>query len=261
MKDACPHPAFNSAAAAYHATRPRYPEALFDALAREAGLRAGSRLLEIGPGTGQATEPLARRGYSIIAIELGDDLAAIARAALAQYPNVQIRTGAFEDAELPPQSFDLVYAATSLHWVTQEHRFSKPYMLLKKDGCLAIISTHHISDDEDDAFFFASQPIYRKYRPGGKHDDSFRLPKLSDVQAERMDGSLFAHVFFGIFPITIRYSSRDYAMLLSTYSPVLAMDPALRARFLGEIESLIERDFGGSIQKRFGMSLTIGKKR
>lgn len=117
---------FNNEAELYYAVRPRYPEKLFDALVENAELQEGAKLLEIGPGTGQATEPLAKRRYDITAIELGTDLAEVARKTLGKYKNVDIITGAFEDVELLPQSFDLVYAATAFHWIKPEVKFIKP---------------------------------------------------------------------------------------------------------------------------------------
>jgi len=50
---------FDEAAELYHRARPGYPAALFDDLAELTSIRPGSRVLEIGPGTGQATLPLA----------------------------------------------------------------------------------------------------------------------------------------------------------------------------------------------------------
>src|SRR6266542_2199055 len=70
---------FNQAADLYDRARPGYPPALFDDLAELAGVGPGCRVLEIGPGTGQATVPLAERGCHIVAVELGADLAAVAR--------------------------------------------------------------------------------------------------------------------------------------------------------------------------------------
>jgi SAM-dependent methyltransferase len=46
---------FDEAPGLYDRVRPGYPEELFDDLERLAGLRPGSRVLELGCGTGQAT--------------------------------------------------------------------------------------------------------------------------------------------------------------------------------------------------------------
>src|SRR6266545_4738205 len=58
---------FNQAADLYDRARPGYPPALFDDLAELAGVGPGCRVLEIGPGTGQATVPLAERGCHVVA--------------------------------------------------------------------------------------------------------------------------------------------------------------------------------------------------
>jgi cyclopropane fatty-acyl-phospholipid synthase-like methyltransferase len=81
---------FDSAAELYEAARPAYPEELFDDLVTLTGLHTGSSILEVGSGTGKATFPLARRGFHILGIELGENLAALARAKLADYPQAQI---------------------------------------------------------------------------------------------------------------------------------------------------------------------------
>jgi protein-L-isoaspartate O-methyltransferase len=66
---------FDDDAEAYQRTRPVCPPELFDDLMRLAGLAADDRIVEIAPGTGQATVPLAERGLAITAIELGASLA------------------------------------------------------------------------------------------------------------------------------------------------------------------------------------------
>jgi SAM-dependent methyltransferase len=250
---------FNREARLYHETRPRYPQALFDSLIKVTHLQKNARLLEIGPGTGQATEALARRGYLILAVELGPDLAEVAREALRSYENVEVINGAFEEVELPSESFDLVYAATSFHWVNPAARFMKPHALLKERGHLAIIDTHHVSDEAGDRFFFASRPIFEEYRLNDKGDD-FHKPRTFDLKPFEFDENLFELVFFKAFPIQVRYNSKEFAKLLGTYSPMLAMNPKSRAGFLKEITDLIENQFGGFLNYHFAMTLAIAKK-
>jgi hypothetical protein len=81
---------------AYDRTRPVAPDAVFDDTMRLAGLRSGSTVLEIGPGTGQATRPLAEGGVRILALELGPHLAARARQNLGGFPSVTVRAISFE---------------------------------------------------------------------------------------------------------------------------------------------------------------------
>ncbi len=184
---------FNTNPQTYQKIRPKYPEALFDELVKVTQLRDSAQLLEIGPGTGQATEPLAKRGYIVTAIELGKDLAQEAHDVLKDYKNVRILTGAFEKVELPAASFDLVYSATAFHWIKPEVQFTKPHRLLKLNGYLAIIHTNRVSDEKGDAYFFATQPIYKKYNPSD--DENFRLPLIKDLKPAKIDEG-FLHQYF-----------------------------------------------------------------
>lgn len=250
---------FNADAQLYHSARPRYPEELFDALIETTRLAREAKMLEIGPGTGQATESLARRGYSITAIELGSNLARITGEILKPYPRVEVINGAFEDVELPSEFFDLVYAATAFHWLKPEAQFAKPFRILKAFGHLAIIDTRHVSDEMGDDFFFASRPIYEKYTPD--YDPTFRLPLLVDLQPFELNTELFELILFKPFRMVLPYTGREYANLLNTYSVQAALEPDKRQAFLQAIREIIHSQFDDTIQHHFAMALTVARKR
>ncbi len=88
---------FDATARLYDRFRPGYPDPLFDDLVRLSAIPKGGRILEIGPGTGQATLPLARRGFSILGLEMGASMARLCRRNLRGFPNVEILNVAFED--------------------------------------------------------------------------------------------------------------------------------------------------------------------
>ncbi|MGB4804145.1 MAG: SAM-dependent methyltransferase, partial [Anaerolineae bacterium] len=67
---------FEEVADLYNETRTRYLDALIEDIIRLAALPADGRILEIGCGPGNATVSFARRGYRLLAIELGERLAA-----------------------------------------------------------------------------------------------------------------------------------------------------------------------------------------
>ena len=251
---------FNQAAQLYDKARPHYPDALFAALIGQTRLKSGARLLEIGPGTGQATRPLAQRGYAIVAVELGQDLAAIARHKLGGYPNVTVLTGAFEDIALPSASFDLVYSATAFHWIEPAVRYAKPHDLLNAHGHLAIIHTNHVSDEAGDALHAVTQPLYSKYFPPQSEGGYFRPPRMADIQPPVFDADLFQLVDFELFPLVVDYTAAQYTDLLGTFSPELALPQAQRDAFLSEIREAVNRDLGGVARKCYAMSLAIAKK-
>lgn len=68
---------FNKAAKLYDDTRPSYPDVVIEWITDKTNVSTTDKLLEIAPGTGQATTKFAQRGYSIHCIELGDKLAKI----------------------------------------------------------------------------------------------------------------------------------------------------------------------------------------
>ena len=74
---------FDSSSATYQSARPDYPDELFDDLLAVTGLAPPADLLEVGCGPGNASVPLARRGFRITAVELGAHLADTAGTNLA----------------------------------------------------------------------------------------------------------------------------------------------------------------------------------
>jgi SAM-dependent methyltransferase len=251
---------FDQEARLYHSIRPSYPEAVFDDLVRSTNLPAKAQIVEIGPGTGQATQSLAERGYRVTAIEIGTTLAEIARRQLQQFPHVTIINDAFEHVDLSGQSFDLVLAATSFHWIKPGVQFLKPHQLLKSNGHLAIVHTHHISDNDGDLFFHASQPIYRKYFPKSNKPNS-ALPAQQEIKPGKLDNTLFELSCFQTYPVRIIYTAKEYTQLLNTYSPTLQLPSEKRNAFLSEIQFLIETAFDNRLQKYFAISLTVARKR
>ena len=129
---------FDMAAEDYQRTRPVCPPELFDDLIDRAGLKAGDRVIEIGCGTGQATVPLAQRGLTVTAIELGAELAAIARHRLAAFPAAEVVTCSFEDWQPQGDPASAVVAVNSLHWIDPQLRYAKPHELLRPGGAMVI---------------------------------------------------------------------------------------------------------------------------
>ena len=142
---------FDAAAARYDRVRPEYPGALFDDLVALAGLKSGDHLLEVGCATGKATRPLARRGYRITCVELGAELAAVARQNLTGL-EVEVVRAAFEQWRAP-HPFGLVYAATAWHWIDPAVRYQRAWQALRPGGHLALWAAEHVFPDGGDPFF------------------------------------------------------------------------------------------------------------
>jgi len=125
---------FDRDAELYDQARPGYPEQIFDDLLAFACLGPEAIVLEVGCGTGQASQALAQRAYRLVCLELGNQLATVARRKLAPFPRVEVVTSAFESWESGGQVFDMVFAASSWHWLNPEVRYEKAARLLKPSG-------------------------------------------------------------------------------------------------------------------------------
>jgi len=249
---------FNNVTRLYHTTRPRYPEVLFDALREKTGIQNHAHVVEIGPGTGQATESLAKCGYTITAVELGEDIAAFAREALRKHPNVTVVTGSFEEAVLQNNTFDMCFAATSLHWIREDQRFVKPYRLLKHKGYLARVHMNHLLWDDGAALYNATLTLWEKYQK--EFTGGFMYKNLDDIVPYEYNASLFANVYFGTYPCFYTYSAEEYVNLGQTYSSTQSLNKKERKAFCDELRHLVCTKFGGSVTKHYAMSLHILQK-
>jgi SAM-dependent methyltransferase len=251
---------FDQAAELYDRARPGYPPQLFDDLAEFAELRPGARVLEIGPGTGQATLPLAERGYAITAVELGPGLAEVARRKLAHFPSVDIVVAAFESWTLPAEPFDLVISATAFHWLDPAIRVNKSADALRPGGTLATISTHHIAGGTG-PFFVATQDCYEYWDPatppGLRLEPASAIPRESDEIEQ--SGRFVMPPVFCRYEWEQTYSTAEYLDLLHTYSGHRALEDARRTGLIECIRQLIDDRHGGSISKRYLTELRVAR--
>lgn len=151
---------FDGVADVYDDARPDYPSDLYRDLIELCGIGREAELLEIGCGSGKATGPLANYGFRIVGIEIGERLATVARRKLSAYPLVDVVTSSFEDWNSGGRRFDLVYAATSWHWIDPDIRYIKTASLLKPGGHLAFWSATHAFPAGFDPFFTEIQAVY-----------------------------------------------------------------------------------------------------
>jgi ubiquinone/menaquinone biosynthesis C-methylase UbiE len=137
---------FDRVAGLYDASRRGYPEEIVEFMVASARLGPGSTVLEVGCGTGQLTEELARYDLAVTAIDIGPSMIAAARRRLGR-SSVRFEVVAFEDLEAADASFDLVVSATAFHWVDPEVKYVNAARLLRPGGWLALLATGEKYDD------------------------------------------------------------------------------------------------------------------
>lgn len=257
---------FDTVAEIYDRVRPGYPERMFADLAALAGVGAGSRVLEIGCGTGQATVPLLLMGARITAVELGPRLAEIARrnlTAAAAMSEVGVDSDAaevvvadFERWRPPADGYDLVLAATSFHWIDPRTRWSLVADALRPGGVSATVTTYHVAGGSS-SFFTHAQSCHRRFDSAAPA--KLRLPDAVDIPFDRDLGhpSRFGPPQFRRYEWDATYTAGQYRDLLHSYAPTLALEPADRRGLLDCVTALIDRKFHGKITKRYLTELRL----
>lgn len=120
--------------------RPSYPPELVEALASLAG-SAGSRIADLGAGTGHLTLPLAERGFQLTAVEPARQmLARLGQNAKTRALTVRAAHAAAEALPCENGSFDLVLIADALHFLDIELSAREIRRVLVPRGVLALVT-------------------------------------------------------------------------------------------------------------------------
>jgi len=247
---------FETVPALYDRVRPTYPDELFVDLALV--IRPGGRILEIGPGTGQATLPLAERGFEVVAVELGPALAAFTRAKLAAFPKAEIVNGEFERTSFDG-SFDAVVAFTSFHWIDPALRYAKAASLLRPAGVLAVTEVSHVRVQDDDPFWVEVQADYDAVVPDPDNRSPPLLAEVGDLRSEIAATGLFADVEVRRYVWQVTYGAAEYIDLLRTYSPNIVLDPETSPELLRRIRARIEARDDPHVTKSYLATTNIAR--
>lgn len=255
---------FDTIADRYHEARPGYPAELYGELISATGLRPDARLLEVGCGTGNATVPLAERGFAITCLEIGPHLAAAAERNLAAYRGVQVVQQAFEDWQPAGAArFDLVFAATAWHWIDPAAGYQLAWQWLRPGGYLAIWGAGHVLPVNGDPFFREIQDVYDEIGEGHPPDAAHwpQPGELPDGRAEIESSGLFDHLAVRHFDWEITYSAEEYLRLLDTFSGHIDMDIWKRDRLYGEIRRRLGQRPDGRLRRHWGAALVVARRR
>lgn len=237
---------FNAAASTYQRGRPPYPAAVFDLLADRCGLRSGARVLDIGAGTGLATGPLLAAGAQVVAVEPGEQLAAILTATHA-CDRLEVTIADFETADLTG-GFDLAVAATALHWLDPVTSTGKIGELVRPGGWLAVWWTEFGDTRRPTPFRDRLDDVYRDLLPA---EPGYRDSRSHVLDTDRWRRQLTAGGRFGDVAVEViswhqtltAQSARD---LWSTFPNIAELAPPAREQFLTRLASIID-ELGGQV--------------
>jgi SAM-dependent methyltransferase len=245
---------FNEVPEIYDEIRPGYPAQLYELLFEM--VPSEPEILEVGPGTGQATKDLLARGASVHAVEIGPATAAKLR---SKFPSDRLRVsvGDFEELELPAASADCLFSATAYHWISPAAQTDRPASLLRAGGVVAIVDLIQVASSVDRGFFDVVQPIYERYGEGHQGPPAATRENVDPPirKAVEEDGR-FHQVVARRWDWDQTYTASEYRKLMLSYSVTQMMSEADRNCLLDDIESFINQRFDGEITRPLVATLT-----
>jgi SAM-dependent methyltransferase len=251
---------FGLDADAYQRTRPVGPAAMFDDLVRLAGLAPGARVAEIGPGTGQATVPMAERGLAVTAVELSQTQAAVTRRRLAAFPACSVVTSSFEDWEPPDAPFDAVVAISALHWIDPGDQYAKPSRLLRPGGAMAVGGCLWARPADADPFWSDVQEDYQAVGFEGEPPPPPEAIPAAHFPAEA--APFFEETASLLYPpIQLTYSAADYLAQLASQSGTRALGETRGAEFLSRVSHRLHSLGEPPLTATFVPRMTVGRRR
>jgi ubiquinone/menaquinone biosynthesis C-methylase UbiE len=242
---------FGEIAQQYDEARPSYPDEVFDVVMSYGGLAAGDDALEIGAGTGKATQSFMARGMRVHALEPSAGMAEVLRA-----KGVEVDETTFEDWPLREGAFRLVYAAQAWHWVFGDDRYAKVGQVLAPGGTVAL-------------FWNRGRPHPEPFKTG--NDEIYRrlAPEMTDSVGEHWTPEVligdfaacgaFEPVVERTVPWETSYTSAEWTRLLGTHSDHRMLPDDKRTQLHAEIGALIDAH-GGTLACVYDTLLYLARR-
>lgn len=141
------HSVFSDKVADYRASRPDYPQALFETLRTRCALPDGTVVADVGAGTGLLAQGLLRNGYRVIAVEPNPGMRAASDSLLAGHEGYRSIDGSAESIPLGAASVHLIAAAQAFHWFEIERARAEFLRVLLPHGQVVLVWNDRMPDD------------------------------------------------------------------------------------------------------------------
>lgn len=250
---------FDHAADYYDIYRPSYPDEIIQALVNQTQLNLSSRTLEIGSGSGKATDLFKVYGFQIQCIDPGKKLVENGRSKFMNYPNVSFECIRFEELEPISGVYDVIFAAQSFHWVPQPKGYQMCAQMLHQHGYLAPFwNMYRINNcDADNELLFLSN----KY--GGFADflnEEECEERIQSIASDIQQSNLFEKPSIVRHEWKQEYTAEEYFGFVLTGNRFLQLTEETKKNAFEEIIKLSNK-FGGKITQNYLCVLYIARKK
>ena len=250
---------FNLVPALYNEIRPLYPKEILQAAQAYAALYPASKIAEIGPGTGQASEFFITHGYDYAGIDLGADMVGFCENRFANYKNARFTVSTFEDWLPAPESFDFIFSAQAFHWIEPDYGLQKLASLLKPTGSIALI--WNLDESRHTEFWKRGKNLHKVHVPGHSGKQGTNLKKSSLIFADKLKTSdLFQDLEVIKHDWKKTYTAEEWIKMRNTFSQDLQLTEAQRNAFHTELTKIIN-DLGGSFERFYTTVCLLARRK
>ena len=232
---------FDSIPEEFDRWRPRYCDELFIDIIEFSQLDPSKTALEIGPGTGQATEQILKTGCAYLAIELGENFAEFMNNKYKCCDNFKLINADFELYDFEKESYDLVYSAAAFQWIKEGIGYPKVFDMLKSGGVFATFGVE--SGSRVPALNDKIQEVYAKYwKPEFDYDNYIKTRNsdcedLSKIDKFKKYG--FVDVQCRHYSNTREFNSEDYISYIQTSSGHISLKEPHKSKFYAAMRDVI----------------------
>lgn len=229
------------------------------------GLGRGTAVLEIGPGTGQATRPLLAHGATVTAVEVGPALAARLRDQLGR-ARLTVVLGDFPNAlptvALPAGGFDLAVSATAFHWLDAGEAIPALARVVRPSGWLALWWTVYGDPEAIQPWRIGLDALFARLLPAERRDLAEIPPAMQTRQrtAEIEEGGWFGPASAELIRWEHQLTPPTARALFATFSNIAELPATERSGFLDAVADLVASQPGGAVTDRYVTAMYLAPR-
>ncbi len=232
----------------YDRARPGYPRELYDKVISFSGIGRDAEVLEVGTGTGQATDLFLQGDFLLDLLEVSEEQVEFLNQKYGDNPKVTVKKDYFEQYETE-KTYDLIYSATAFHWVDSWVGYPKAWEMLKPGGTLAVFWHMSSVTYYEGGIFDGLNTLKKKYLP--EESLGFDTEGIQKVKERRIT-QMQSGGYFGVpeiyeYRFLDTYDADRYVTLLNTYSGTQTLSEERRQMYLEEVREHINAN-GGKVE-------------
>ncbi|MES4907156.1 class I SAM-dependent methyltransferase [Streptomyces sp. NPDC000395] len=249
---------FGSDAERYDRARPRYPDALVDAITAAS---PGPDVLDVGIGTGIAARQFQAAGCTVLGVDVDARMAEFARRGGGLDGGaLEVEVAAFEAWDPAGRTFDTVIAGQTWHWIDPVAGAAKAAGVLRPGGRLAVFwNVFQPSPDVAEAF----AEVHRRVLPDSPRNPWAALDPYSTLFTKAVDGirqtGAFGEPERRRFDWERGYTREEWLDQLRTGGDASQLPPAKLAELLTGTGAAIDA-MGGGFTMRYATVAAIAER-